>query len=315
MKALLLSDYGGFDNLALHDVPTPQPAANEVLVRLRAAGLNPLDNTLRSGNMRTMMPLAFPYIPGFDGAGVIEQVGAGVSAFKPGDAVIGMFPIPGNGTLAEYVLHRNYGPLVAKPEGLSFEKAAALPEAGMTALSAFDATQVTAGQTFLIIGATGGIGMYLIQLAVQQGARVIATAKPQDNDYMRRLGAADIIDYSAGDAIAAVQQRYPNGIDVVVDLVNQMERLYHSATALRVGGTLVSTLFGPDPSTFTAKPMTVSYVRLEPNVERLTSLAQDAASGKLRIEIGKTFALGQAVEALLALEQEHILGKIVVTIP
>lgn len=289
--------------------------ANEVLVRLHAAALNPLDNKLRSGDMRTMMPLTFPYIPGFDGAGVVERVGTGVSAFKPGDAVIGMFPIPGNGTMAEYVLYRGYGTLVVKPEGLSFEKAAALPEAGMTARSAFEAAEVISGKTLLLIGATGGIGMYITQLAARQGVRVIATAKPQDADYVRRLGAADTIDYSASDVITTVQQRYPGGVDSVIDLVNQMDKLYHDVGALREGGTLVSTLFGPDPATFTTKPIKVRYVRLEPHPEHLTTLAQDTASGKLRIEIGRNFSLDQAVDALRALEQEHILGKIVVTIP
>jgi len=316
MKALTLATYGDFDQLALRDIPLPQPGPGEVLVRIRAAAVNPFDNKLRSGLMRDAMPLTFPYTPGFDGAGTVERVGDGTTAFRPGDPVVGLFPIPGNGTLAEYAVHHGTGPgpLVAIPDGVSFAQAAALPETGLTALPALDAAHVSSRNTLLLIGATGGIGLYLTQLAARRGVHVIATARPEDAAYIRELEAAETIDYTMTDPIPATRERYPAGVDAVVDLINQGEALYHSAEAARDGGTLVSVLSGPEPASFPRPAVAVHYVQLDGRPDGLTALLRDAAAGALRIEIGRTFPLDRGADALRALEEEHTRGKIVVTV-
>jgi NADPH:quinone reductase-like Zn-dependent oxidoreductase len=198
----------------LQELPRPQPGEGEILIRLHAAGVNPMDWKARDGTYQQWWPAEFPVVLGFDGAGVVEQAGAGVSAFRPGDAVFGQF-MPQRtlhwGTYADYVVASASGAVAPKPVSLDDVQAAALPMPAQTALACLDALSIDSGETVLIVGATGGIGTYAIQMAALRGARVLATARPEAADYVTSLGAAQVLDYTRADLVSAVRTLYPGG--------------------------------------------------------------------------------------------------------
>jgi NADPH2:quinone reductase len=269
---------------------------------------------LITGVVKDFMPLKPPYVPGMDGSGVIESVGADVAEYIPGDAVFGFFTA--GGTLGELAaIPANAKGLVRKPDSLDFSHAAAIPEAGLTAMTILGALDLHEGQRLLIIGATGGIGLFLTQLARLRGARVIATARAEDSDYIHAIGADEDVDYAAGDIIAQVRTRYPNGVDAVADVVNSGPALLATAAGLKRGGTLVSSLYGPDQAEY-PNGVSVHYIQNRPQAGDLGELARLASAGKLRIEIGKTYPFAEASQALSDLSDrtKHTRGKLVVTI-
>ena len=311
MKALVADQYGPAQNTSVREMRAPQIKPGFLLVRMHAAAVNPFDYKLVTGAVKDWVPITFPYIPGMDGAGVVADVGDGVEGWRKGDALLGMFP---KGAFAQYALiSANEKRLARKPDGLDFEHAAALPEASLTALTMLRAANVRAGQKVLIIGATGGLGLFATQLVSAQGADAIATGKAQDVDYLRGIGAKAVIDYGAGDAIVQTRAKYPRGVDTVIDVVNSGDALLHDADALREGGALVSSLSGPEQSAF-LNGIRVSYIELTAQKGDLEDLARQAADGKLRVEIGKTYDLSDAGRALSDLGDpaKHIHGKLVV---
>src|SRR5271155_2468622 len=200
MKALVANDYGPPSQLTVTEVPDPDPGPGEVLIAGEAAALNPFDVKLVTGAPRAFRSIQLPYIPGMDGAGTIAAVGAEVTRFAGGEEVFGFFgQTPG--TIAEYALIADGPYLAARPGELDAVRAAAIPEAGLTAISLMRAAHVRAGSSVLVIGATGGIGMFVVQLAARDGALVLATAIPADGDYVRGLGATETIDYKSGDVV------------------------------------------------------------------------------------------------------------------
>jgi len=313
MKALVVQDYGPPQNARVTDVDTPQVKDGFLLVRMRAAGVNPFDLKLVTGMVKDSVPIKFPYIPGMDGSGEIAAVGNGVEDWKEGDAIVGMFR---NGTFAQYALiSAKEKRLARKPGALDFEHASAMPESALTANTMVRTANVGAGQTVLIIGATGGVGLFATQLAKAAGARVVATGKGDDLQYLRELGADEVIDYTAGDVLTQAHQRYPHGVDVILDVINSGDAILRDVEALREAGTLVSSLYGPDQNEF-AKAVEVHYIQLTAQPGDLDDLAQRAASGKLRVEIGQTYDLSQAAQALsdLADPSRHTRGKLVISI-
>jgi NADPH2:quinone reductase len=312
MKAWIADDYGPPAHLHLGDIEPPRVKDGSVLVRMRAAAVNPFDIKLITGAVKEFAPLKAPYVPGMDGSGVIDSVGAGVTDYAPGDAVLGFFPA--GGTLGEFAVASAKG-LVRKPDALDFAHAAAIPETGLTAMTILRALDLREGQRLLIVGATGGIGLFLTQLARSRGARVIATARAEDRDYILSLGAEEDVDYAAGDVVAQVRKRHPEGVDAVVDLINSGEALLATAGALKQGGTLVSPLYGPDQSAY-PNGVKVHYIQNDPQPGDLAELARLASTGALRIEIGKKYPLAEAPKALtdLADPTKHTRGKLVVTI-
>lgn len=248
-----------------------------------------------------------------DGAGVIDSLGAGVTEYSPGDAVLGFFP--GGGTLGEFaVISPGANGLARKPDSVDFAHAAAIPETGLTAMTILRALDLRDSQRLLIVGATGGIGLFLTQLARLRGARVIATARSEDREYIRSLGADEDVDYLAGDVVRQVRERYPDGVDAVADVINSGEALVATAGALKHGGTLVSSLFGPDQGAY-PNSVKVHYIQNSPQPGDLAELAGLASRGTLRIEIGKKYPLADAPKALsdLADPTKHTRGKLVVT--
>lgn len=291
----------------------PRVEKGSVLVRIRAAAVNPFDVKLITGAVKDFMPLKPPYVPGMDGSGVIETPGADVTEYAPGDAVLGFFTA--GGTLGEFAVISAAKALVRKHDALDFADAAALPEAGLTAMTILRALDLREGQRLLIVGATGGIGLFLTQLARLCGAHVVATARGEDRDYIHSIGAEDDVDYTSGDVPAQVRERYPEGVDAIADLINSGEALLSTAAALKRGGTLVSSLYGPEQGAY-PNGVSVRYIQNRPQPGDLAELARLASTGKLRIEIGRTYPFDEAPDALSDLTDpgKHTRGKLVVTI-
>lgn len=318
MQALLANSFGPPAQLVLGEAPQPEPGPQQVLVRMRAAALNPFDLKLLTGAMGEGMKVQFPYIPGMDGAGFIATLGERVEGLAVGEEVLGFFGRT-PGTIAEYAL-LDVGPYLAhRPEGLDPEHAAALPLAGVTAKSLLRALELepasasaaAAGRRLLVVGATGGIGMFAVQLAAAAGAEVLATAGPEDREYVLGLGAAHALDYTSGDLVEQVLAIHPEGVDAIVDLVNSGEGIRASAQALRPGGRLASPLGGPADLD---RGVEVSYVSLTLQEGDLDDLAARAARGDLRVEVSRVFPFAQAVEAFVEFAAGHTRGKLVVSL-
>jgi NADPH:quinone reductase-like Zn-dependent oxidoreductase len=314
MKAIVVDAYGPPQNARYADVDAPKVKDGYLLVRIHAAALNPFDYKLVTGAVKDWVPIKFPYTPGMDGAGEIVDVGGGVEKWRKGDAVLAQFP---RGTFAQYALiSANDKKLAIKPDALDFKRAAAIPESGLTAKTMVRAADLKPNQTVLVIGATGGVGLFAMQLAKAEGVRVVATGKAEDVQYLRDLGADDVIDYAGGDTIAQTGQRYSGGVDAVFDLINVGESLLRDADVLRESGTLVSTLSGPAQEAF-KNNVNVRYIQLTALEGDLEDLAHRAAEGKLRVEVGRMYDLAEVPQALsdFANPAKHTRGKLVISIP
>jgi NADPH:quinone reductase len=314
MKALTANSYGPPAGLVVADVPEPVPGPGHVLVRMEAAALNPFDLKLITGAMRDSIPVEFPYVPGMDGAGIVAGLGQGVARVSPGDRVFGFFGET-HGTMAEYAVIPD-GPLLCRrPGNLDATNAAAIPESGLTALSLVRAAQLQRGQSLLVLGASGGVGMFVVQLAAADGAAVLATAGPEDADYVRDLGATDVLDYHRSDVIVEALRHHPDGVDVVIDLINAGLALTNSSRAVGSGGRLVSSLGGPDATTLGRSDITVTYTGLSARREPdLDELGASVAAGSLRVELGRLYTLDEARHAFVDFGEKHTRGKLVVTV-
>src|SRR5918994_373603 len=245
MRTIAEEKFGG--PIALMDLPTPEIGAGEVLIRVRAAGVNPFDWKVADGELEDQMKHRFPLILGFDAAGVIERVGADVTRLAEGDEVYGYLfkPVIGEGAYAEYVSAP--ATIVArKPVKVGFAEAAALPTPGLTAMDLVDAVDTREGETILIVGATGGVGSYATQLAARRGAHIIATARRTNEALVRKLGAAETIDHTTEDLVAAVRMAHPGGMDTVIDVASDREALGRISTLVNEGGRLASSVYAAD---------------------------------------------------------------------
>ena len=317
MKAAVLETFGPADNLELKDVDKPKAGPREALVRVRASSVNLADTGVRSGMFGEMMTP--PLILGFDAAGVIEDVGAGVEGFSAGDEVyyaIDLMDRKG-GANAQYHV-TDAAKLVRKPANISFEEAAAAPVAGGTAYAAlFSSADLRLGQSVLIHGAAGGVGSYAVQLAKAAGAFVFASCGAYDAEVVKGLGADVVIDYQDED-VSEVVKGHTNGsgVDVVLDAAGG--QLVRSIKAVKMNGQLVTiTGAGGDLSAATRKNLRVHFVHLENAVEKLGRLSTLFERGQIRSVISKTFGLEQLSEAHKLLEKggEAVHGKIVIEIP
>ncbi|HEX5618598.1 MAG TPA: NADP-dependent oxidoreductase [Solirubrobacteraceae bacterium] len=313
MRAIAVRDWGGRDQLELieHDVPPVAP--DGVLVRIKAAGVNPVDTKIRGGYMAQALPFHFPVILGWDCSGVVEQVGPAVTWFKPGDKVYGYVRRHHlqYGTYAEYTTAPE-GFFAHMPPGLSFEEAAALPLVALTSHQALEALGLRGGESLFIGGGSGGVGHVAIQLAVARGARVVATASEGHHDFLRDLGA-EPLDYHAEDLPARVRDLLADsGTDAAFDLFggDAREQAFES---LRPGGRLVS-IARPPPEPRDGHHE-VSYIFVRPSGydlgEHVTPLI---AEGGLRPTVEATFPLERAADAHERIEEGHVRGKLVLTV-
>jgi NADPH:quinone reductase-like Zn-dependent oxidoreductase len=296
-------------------LPTPEIGAGEVLIRVRAAGVNPFDWKVADGELEDELEHRFPLIPGFDAAGVVERVGAGVTELAAGDEVYGYLfkPLIGGGTYAEYV-SAPAAIVAKKPESVDFTEAAALPVPGLTAMDLVDAVDPKEGETVLIVGATGGVGSYAVQLATRRGARVIATARQANEAFARELGATETVDHTRRDIVDAVRMTHPGGIEAIIDVVSERDVLGRMAGLVREGGRLASSVYAADVESFAQRGIKATNIGVHPDARRLEELSRMVDAGELTVRLERTFPLERAPEALGESRTGHVRGKIVLLV-
>jgi len=295
-QAIRFQAYGGSEVLQLETLPRPVPGEGEVLIRVHFAGVNPIDWKLRSGAYQAFMPTKFPAHPGIDVSGTIESVGPGVTAWKKGDAVFGA----GRGSYAQFALAKGID-VVAKPAGLSFEVAAALPVGALTAWQQVETAGIKAGQRVLVQGTAGGVGLFAVQLAKLKGAFVYGSASTGNVGFVKSLGADTVLDYTQG----------PLGVrdlDAVIDTVGGSV-LESSYALLKKGGVLVSVAGQPSEEKARAQGVTALYVSRGP-IRELPAIADLVAAKKLVAEVQKVFPLAQAAQAQDLSQSGHGRGRI-----
>ncbi len=307
MRAVRFHEYGGPEVLRYEeDVPRPDPGAGQVLVRVVSTGVNPADWKIREGRWQSFLDLPLPAISGADVAGVVETVGAGVDGLSPGDEVLGTTGT--SGAYAEYAV-LNAGSFAKKPTTLDFPIAASLPVAGMTAWQAlFDTGGLQAGQTVLIHGAAGGVGSMAVQFAEWAGARVIGTASADHIEFVRELGADEVVDYEAVRFEDVVQNA-----DVVLDLVGG-DTQTRSFKALKPGGIVVSTVSEPSLDLPEAQGKRGAMHLMKPNPAQLLQIAGLVADGTVVVTIETELPLERAREAQEESQTTHAKGKIVLRV-
>jgi NADPH:quinone reductase-like Zn-dependent oxidoreductase len=317
MKAIIINGYGGSDRLQLADRPEPSPAPGEVLVQVRAAAVNPVDWKIRRGDLRWILWLRFPYIPGGDIAGEVVAVGPGVTRFQPGDAVVAFVNMKRGGGYAERAVVPESA-AVLKPRSLSFAEAATLPIAGVTALQALrDAGKLREGGSALIHGGAGGVGHFAVPIAKALGAKVTATCGPANVGFVESMGADQVIDYTQEEF-----PRRPERYDVVFDAVakSSFPACRH---LIKPGGAYVTTLPGSSVLFWGAVQSAVGlfgraprakFLMVRPEGTDLEFLGRLADQGRLRPTLALTLPLERAREAQDASQEGHTRGKIVLEI-
>jgi len=313
MKAFALPDE--VSPATYMDLPTPEPGPGEVRVKVRAASVNGWDVFVASGMARGMMEHRYPVVTGKDYAGVIDALGEGVTRFSVGDEVLGITPPAPHldrGPYAEYLVVPAEGFIEAKPAGLSFEQAAAVGLAALTALVSADAADVHEGSVVLVAGATGGVGNYAVQISAARGAHVIATGKPADESTLRAIGAEEVVDYS-GDVAEAVRALHPDGIDALIDAVNRDEAHASLAALVRDGGAVASTTSAADVEGLASRNVAGSNVFAQSDPSEFARVVEMAGRGELSVPLTKTYGFDDIPEALGRSGSRHSRGKVVIT--
>jgi NADPH:quinone reductase-like Zn-dependent oxidoreductase len=310
MKAAVFQKFGTADQIQISNIDIPELKEGEVLVKIKAASVNPVDSAVREGWLQSNIPIVFPAIPGWDVAGIVEERAYSARRFETGDQVYAYArrPVVQFGTFAEYVvIPESY--LSLKPKTLSFEQSAAIPLVGLTAFqSLIVAGRLQADQTVLILGASGGIGTMSIQIAKTKGATVIGVASKKNHTYMKELGADFTIDYHSNDFAGEIFMAAPKGVDLIFDAASG-DTLRKSLGTLAPKGRLVSILNqGKD----LPENIEFHYVFVEPNSKQLAALAELADEGRLKVPVIQKFTLDQTAEAMKAVESHHTQGKIVI---
>src|ERR1700757_1984182 len=307
MKAIVIHEYGGPNVLKYEDVPRPEPKRDQILVRVVAAGVNPVDGMIRSG-MFANEKRAFPVILGGDVAGVVEKVGNKITKFKAGDPVFAYVSLDNSGGYAQYALvtEREAAP---KPKSLTYVEAAAVPIVAMTAWQALiDTAKLSAGQTVLIHGGSGGVGSFAIQIARARGAKVIATASTANQDLVKQLGADVAIDYT--------KQKFEDiakDVDVVLDSIGT-NTLARSYGVVKKGGIVVSLVARPKESELEKHHIRGIALNVEPNSEELAEIGKLIDDKKIKVIVSQTFPLSEAMNAQQQVATGHARGKIVLKI-
>jgi NADPH:quinone reductase-like Zn-dependent oxidoreductase len=299
----------------LMDLPKPTPGPGEILVHLQAAGVNPYDWKIVDGVAEGQMPHEFPLILGVDGAGTVEGLGEGAKGFAVGDGVFGQFfhaPV-GRGTYAEYVTAPTTLALAQMPRGIYAAQAAAIPTSGMTAL-ALDQMGLSKGQSLLILGASGGIGSFAVQLASNAGVLALAASRGPNRDFLHKLGAQRFFDSSLGSFHEDVKIGYPAGVDALLDLMHPTSDLEKFLPMVRSGGIVASTIGAVNEPALSAKGFRGMNINLDPKVELLDRLGKEFGTGRLRIPLEEKIPLAEANRAIAASRAGGLRGKTVLLI-
>ena len=306
MKAIVVHEYGGPEVLKYEDAPRPEPKDNEVLVRMIAAGVNPVDALIRSGKYAKFFGTTLPLIPGYDIAGVVEKTGAKVTKLKVGDPVYAY--VMWGGGYAEYAVATE-GEATAKPKSLTFVEAAGVPLAALTAWQALiDTAKLSAGQTVLIHGGSGGVGSFAIQIAKARGAKVIATASTANQDLLKQLGADVAIDYTT-----TRFEDVAKDVDVVLDSVGK-DTLVRSYGVVKRGGFIATLVAQPDQAELDKHGIRGAPISVKPNSDELTEITKLIEQKKIKPVISQVLPLTDAVKAQEQAATHHTRGKIVLKI-
>lgn len=308
MKAVRIDRFGSADVLNYGDLPQPEPGKDQLLLRVIAAAVNPVDAAIRQGRFREVSGEKFPLITGYDVAGVVEKVGANITRFKIGDAVYAFLSLKNGGGYAQYAISRETE-ASPKPKGLTFEEAAAVPLAASTAWQALiETAKLHEGQTVLIHGGSGGVGSFAIQIAKAKGATVIATASAENQELLKQLGADRTIDYKATKFEGVVKD-----VDVVLDTVGR-DTLTRSYDVVRRGGIVVTIIGNPDPGALEARGIRGAAILVKPDANVLAELTKLIEAKKLRPIVSHVLPLAEAAKAHELIETHHTRGKIVLRV-
>ena len=310
MRAFIVPRFG--DVGAVGDRPKPEPGEGQLLVRVRAAGVNAMDPIIRGGFAKDFMEHRLPITPGMDYAGTVESVGPGVEGFAVGDEIFGLEGKPyfGEGTFAEYVAV-TAGLAARRPGGLAPEAAAALPTAGGTALAAVDALGAQPGDTIAVVGAAGGVGSFAVQLAALRGLNVVAVTRAQHAQYVRDLGAAWVIDYTKGDVAEQLRSKAPDGLAGIIDVFHDAQGLLALAPAVKPGGTIVTPAAMGVDQAFAGRPVKAKGVQAA--VDRVGELGELAAAGSLKVDV-EVLPFERAADAIHRMSTKGNRGKLVLSV-
>ncbi len=307
MKAICFHEYGGPEVLKYENVQRPEPQHGQVLIQVRAAAVNPVDWKIREGWLASMIPLQLPTIAGTDVAGVVMATGQGVTDFRVGQDVYGFVGI-GGGAYAGYTTAA-IETIALQPQTLDYVQAASVPLVATTAWQAlFEAGGLKEGQTVLIHGGAGGVGTFAVQLAKMKGAYVLATASSQNVEFVKGLGADEVIDYTT-----TRFETVAHHVDVVLDIIGG-ETQQRSWGVLKPGGILVSTLGPPSQEDAAKHRVRAAFVQAQPTAGLLKEIARLLDSGQIKPNVGKMFPMEQARQAQELKQHGHTRGKIVLEI-
>lgn len=315
MKAIILEEFGGPDQLKLSNIPIPDPKPDEVQIKIAYTAVNPVDWKIRMGLLQKRMPHEFPIIPGWDASGTISAIGSNIKAFKIGDEVFAYCRKSKIqwGTYAEYIcVPADF--VAFKPKNITLAQAAAIPLAGLTAWQAiFDIGELKKSQTILIHAGAGGVGSLAIQLAKNAGATIITTATESKHEYVKSLGASVVIDYQKENFVTKIKELNPAGIDIVFDTIGGQTQK-DSYAVLKSGGHLVSIIEPPDQQLAQQARVKANYLFVSPNGRELQQIADLISTKKVIPPQIEEMPLEKAAEAQEKNREGHVQGKIVLKI-
>lgn len=311
MKAVAVNQFKSTPQVV--ELPEPPVKDGTLRIRLAAAGLNPFDWKLVDGILENHMPHVFPLILGVDGAGVVDAVGAGVDRFKPGDRVYGQMlhnPV-GEGSYAEFVTVPDTAAIALAPHSIGLTDAAALPTAGMTAIQLLERSGLAEGQKLLLIGATGGVGSFLTQVAADRGIRVIATVSDDAAaERMKKLGAAETINYTN----APVEEQFSGGADALIDLISDKVRFEKLLDLVKKGGHVSTTQFVADKDHIHTLGLKGGNFETKGTPASLDALRELVDNGRLTVPVDRRVPLDQAPQAIADSRSAKSKGKTILVI-
>ena len=306
MKAIVVHEYGGPEVLKYEDVPRPEPKENEALVQVIAAGVNPVDALIRTGKYAKFFGTTLPLIPGYDIAGIVEKTGAKITKLKAGDSIYAY--VLWGGGYAEYAVATE-GEATAKPKSLNYIEAAAAPLVALTAWQALiDTAKLSAGQTVLIHGGSGGVGSMAIQIAKARGAKVIATASTSNQELLKQLGADVAIDYTK-----TKFEDVAKDVDVVLDSVGK-DTLARSYGVVRKGGIIATLVAQPNQAELDKHGIRGAAISVKPNASELAEITKLIEEKKIKPVVSQVLSLTEALKAQEQAATHHTRGKIVLKI-
>jgi NADPH2:quinone reductase len=313
MKSFAIDAFG--EQGSVRDLPLPEPEEGQLRLRVATAGLNPFDVAVVQGYLKDQMEHRFPLVPGMDGSGTVDSLGEGAEGHAVGDQVFGSVgkTFLGGGTVAEFVTV-SAGTVSHKPSSFDHTIAAAIPTAGVTALTIAEALHLSEGQTVVVVGATGGVGSYFVQLAARREARVVAVCRGENADYARGLGATDVIDHEAGDVADEVRSRYPGGVDAVADMHGDADRLVRLTEQVPSGGHVASAVGAADVEALAARGVEATNVMGRVTTASLDVLAGMLEAGEIVAPEIRSYPLADAADALAAVATGHVRGKVVLAV-